>query len=146
MLDLEHYELLRKLWCHQGRLPIAADHKAKTCARHLVSLGYATTTLIPTQAFAIEITQQGCVAKILADFGILNPDFCAIELQPSTKDDQWLIKVSTVGNPPTLMEIAEACQLVAHLSGVGAATLAARFHAEIRRAEGYVKGRLRAEF
>ena len=83
----------------------------KRQARHLVELGYATTVPINVQSFALEITQQGCVAKVLADFGIWSPDFCAIEPQPSEMDDQWVIKVSTVNRSPVLIDIANAIQL-----------------------------------
>jgi hypothetical protein len=75
MLYPEDYELLCALVVHEGRIRIPIDDGTKTQARHLVEPGYATTVPINVQSFALEITQQGYVAKVLADFGIWSPDF-----------------------------------------------------------------------
>ena len=76
MLHSEDYELLCALVVHEGRIRIPIDDGTKRQARHRVELGYATTVPINVQSFALEITQQGYVAKVLADFGIWSPDFC----------------------------------------------------------------------
>jgi hypothetical protein len=65
-----------------------ADQAIRRQARNLVELGYVT------------------------DFGIWSPDFCAIEPQPSEPDDKWVIKVSSLGGPPTLIDVADATKLV----------------------------------
>ena len=139
MLHPEDYELLCALVVHEGRIRIPIDDGTKRQARHLVELGYATTVPINVQSFALEITQQGYVAKVLADFGIWSPDFCAIEPQPSEMDDQWVIKT------PVLMDIANAIELVTRLVEVGAIGIAHRFQAEIERTRRYMNGRLCAE-
>lgn len=145
MLYPEDYELLCALVVHEGRIRIPIDDGTKRQARHLVELGYATTVPINVQSFALEITQQGYVAKVLADFGIWSPDFCAIEPQPSEMNDQWVIKISTVNRSPVLMDIANAIELVTRLVEVGAIGIAHRFQAEIERTRRYMNGRLCAE-
>jgi hypothetical protein len=47
--------------------------------------------------------------------------------------DQWVIKVSTVGMPPTLMDVAKAYQLIRRLVEVDAINIAHRFQVEIER-------------
>lgn len=145
MLHPEGYELLRHLVVHEGRIRIPADDAMKGPAKHLVELGYATTVPISVQSFLLEITQRGRVAKVLADFGVWNPDFCAIEPLRFGTDDEWVIKVSTVGKSPTLMDIAKATALVSRLTDVGAMDIARRFQAEIERTRRYMNGCLCAE-
>jgi hypothetical protein len=69
-------------------------------------LGYATIVPNIETTLVVDITKPGRTAKVLADFRIWSPDFCAIEPQPSEVRDQWVIEVSSVWMPPTLMDIA----------------------------------------
>jgi hypothetical protein len=114
----------------------------KDRARRLVALDYAMIVPASVTALTVEITERGRTAKVLADFGIWNPDFCAIEPQPSEVNGRWLIKVSTISGSPVHLEIADATALVARLVEVGAMPIARQFEAEIERAQRYVEGRL----
>jgi hypothetical protein len=146
MLHREDYELLCNLVDQEGRIQIAdGDDKRSGHAKRLVELGYAETPQTGIRSIALEVTQKGRVAKVLADFDIWNSDFCAIEPQPVKKPDQWLIKVTTVGRPPALIDIETANQLVSRLIEVGATNIALQFQAEIERTCRYLEGRLRAE-
>jgi hypothetical protein len=122
-----------------------ASETAKGRARRLVELGFAMIIPVNVTTLTIEITERGRTAKVLADFGIWNPDFCAIEPQPSELNGQWVIKVSTVSGAPVLLDIADAGALVARLTDVGATGIARQFQAEIERAQRYMMGRLGAE-
>jgi hypothetical protein len=83
MLDPKDYELLSVLVAHEGQIRVSALDEARRQATHLAGLGYATIIPTSVQSFAVRITAQGQVAKVLADFGSRSPDFCAIEPQPS---------------------------------------------------------------
>ena len=145
MLNPKHCKILHDLVADEGHIPMPADEAIRRQARNLVELGYVT--IVPTggTSLAIEITERGRTAKVLADFGIWSPDFCAIEPQPSEMDDQWVIKVSTVNRSPVLMNIANAIELITRLVEVGAISIAHRFQAEIERTRRYTEGRLCAE-
>src|SRR6202035_4877469 len=106
---------------------------AKGRARRLVELGFAMIIPVNVTTLTIEITERGRTAKVLADFGIWNPDFCAIEPQPSETNGQWVIKVSTVNGAPALLDIADARALVTCLAAIGAKDIARQFQTEIER-------------
>ncbi len=129
---------------NHGRMQMIAEAD-KDRARRLVALAYAAIIPASVTALTVEITERGRTAKVLADFGIWNPDFCAIEPQPSEVNGRWVIKVSTVSGFPVLLEIADATALVGRLVEVGAMPIARQFKAEITRAQRYVKGRLFTE-
>jgi hypothetical protein len=138
------HEILSDMVANGGRIQMASE-TAKGRARRLVELGFATIIPVNVTTLTIEITERGRAAKVLADFGIWNPDFCAIEPQPSELDGQWVIKVSTVSGAPVLLAITDATALVLGLTDVGATDIARQFHAEIERAQRYMMGRLGAE-
>jgi hypothetical protein len=138
------HEVLSDMVANGGRAQMASE-TAKGRARRLVELGFATIIPVNVTTLTIEITERGRTAKVLADFGIWNPDFCAIEPQPSETNGQWVIKVSTVNGAPVLLDIADAIALVARLTDVGATDIARQFQAEIERAQRYVMGRLGVE-
>jgi hypothetical protein len=142
MLNPKHCKILHDLVADEGHIPIPADEAIRRQARNLVELGYVT--IVPTggTSLAIEITERGRTAKVLADFGIWSPDFCAIEPQPSEPDDKWVIKVSSLGGPPTLIDVADATKLVRRLMEVGEIEIARRFQVEIERTRRYMNGRL----
>jgi hypothetical protein len=56
-----------------------------------------------------------------------------------------VIKVSTVGRSPVLLDIANAIELVTRLIDVGAFEIAGRFQTEIERARRYMVGGLCTE-
>jgi hypothetical protein len=146
MLGNEDHKLLCDLVAHNGQVRMPVDNgAAKQCARHLVGLGCATIVPISETFLALEITPLGHMAKVLADFGIWSPDCCAIEPQPSEADGTWRIKVSTVGKPPSLIDVAAAAELVGLLEMVGATDIGRRFQTEVERARRYMDGRLRVE-
>jgi hypothetical protein len=138
------HEVLSDMVANGGRAQMASEI-AKGRARRLVELGFATIIPVNVTALTIEITERGRIAKVLADFGIWNPDFCAIEPQPSELDGQWVLKVSTVSGAPVLLAIADATTLVARLTDVGATDIARQFQAELERAQRYMMGRLGVE-
>jgi hypothetical protein len=138
------HELLSDMVASGGRAQMASEI-AKERARRLVELGFATIIPVNVATLTVEITERGRTAKVLADFGIWNPDFCAIEPQPSELNGQWVIKVSTVSGDPALLNIADAIELVAGLTDVGATAIARQFQAEIERAQRYMMGRLGVE-
>jgi hypothetical protein len=144
MSSAEDYEVLSDMLANDGRVQVTSD-AAKERARRLVALDYVMIVPVSVTALTIEITARGRTAKVLADFGIWNPDFCAIEPQPSEMNGRWVIKVSTVSGSPVLLEIADAIALVTCLLRVGATDIARQFKAEIERAERYGKGRLFTE-
>src|ERR1700728_897370 len=135
------HEVLSDMVANGGRAQRAAGN-AKGGARRLVELGFATIIPVNVPTLTIEITERGRTAKVLADFGIWNPDFCAIEPQPSEVNGRWVIKVSTVSGSPVVLDIGDAIELVTSLTEVGATAIARQFQAEIERAGRYVKGRL----
>jgi hypothetical protein len=138
------HEVLTDMVANGGRVQMASE-TAKGRARRLVELGFATIIPVNVTTLTIEITERGRIAKVLADFGIWNPDFCAIEPQPSELDGQWVIKVSTVSGAPVRLAIADAIALVARLTDVGATDIARQFRAELERAQRYMMGRLGLE-
>jgi hypothetical protein len=79
---------------------------------------------------------------VLADFGVWNPDFYAIEPQPSEMNGKWMLKLSTVSGAVCL-DTKDASGLVAQLMDVGATHIARQFHAEIERTRRYREGLLR---
>jgi hypothetical protein len=138
------HEVLSDMVANGGRAQMASEI-AKGRARRLVELGFATIIPVNVTALTIEITERGRIAKVLADFGIWNPDFCAIEPQPSELDGQWVLKVSTVNGAPVLLTTADATTLVTRLTDVGATGIARQFQAELQRAQRYMTGRLGVE-
>jgi hypothetical protein len=142
MLSPEHQKLLCDMFANDGRVQMTSEAD-KERARHLIALGYAGYVLIDATSLAVEITAHGCAAKVLADFGIWNADFCAIEPQPTEVKDHWVIKVSTVGSSPILLEVTKTNELVGQLTEVGAIDIARRFQAEAERTRRYMKGLLR---
>jgi hypothetical protein len=138
------HEVLSDMVANGGRVQMASE-TAKERARRLVDLGFAMIIPVNVTTLTIEITERGRIAKVLADFGIWNPDFCAIEPQPSELNGQWAIKVSTVSSAPVVLDIADAITLVARLTDVGATDIARQFQAEIERAQRYTIGRLGVE-
>jgi hypothetical protein len=138
------HEVLSDMVAKDGRAQMTSE-AAKDRARRLVALGYAMIVPMNVTALTIEITERGRTAKVLADFGIWNSDFCAIEPQPSEVNGQWVIKVSTVSGSPALLDIADARALVTCLAAIGAKDIARQFQTEIERAERYMKGRLFSE-
>jgi hypothetical protein len=144
VLNPEDHKVLCDMVANNGQIQIASE-AGKRRARRLVGRGYAKIVPISAASLAIEITERGRIAKVLADFGIWNPDFCAIEPQPSEIDDQWVIKVSTVGRSPVLLDIANAIELVTRLIDVGAFEIAGRFQTEIERTRRYMMGGLCTE-
>jgi hypothetical protein len=139
------HEVLSEMVAHGGRVQMASE-TAKGRARRLVELGFATIIPVNVTTLTIEITERGRIAKVLADFGIWNPDFCAIEPQPSEQvDGQWVLKVTTVSGAPVLLTTTDATALVARLTDVGASDIARQFQAELERAQRYVMGRLGVE-
>jgi hypothetical protein len=100
--------------------------------------------LVDATSLAIEITERGGAAKVLAGFCIWNANVCAIEPQPAEVKDHWVIKVSPIGYSPILLEVTKANELVARLMEVGATDIARRFQAEAERTRRYMNGRLRS--
>jgi len=144
MWNAGDHEVLSDMVANGGRAQMISEAD-KDRARRLVALDYATIVPVNVTALTIEITGRGRTAKVLADFGIWNPDFCAIEPQPSEMNGRWVIKVSTVSGSPVLLEIADATALVERLIEVGATLIARQFEAEVERARRYVSGRLFTE-
>src|ERR1700738_1566567 len=107
MLNAEDHKTLCDMVANDGRIRMISA-AGKKSAKQLIELGYARIVPIDVMSLAIEITEKGRVAKVLPDFGIWSPDFCAIEPQPSEIDDQWVIKVSTVSRSPVLIDVANA--------------------------------------
>jgi hypothetical protein len=141
MSNAADHEVLSVMVANSGRMQMIAEAD-KDRARRLVALDYAMIVPASVTALTVEITERGRTAKVLADFGIWNPDFCAIEPQPSEVNGRWLIKVSTISGSPVHLEIADATALVVRLVEVGATPIARQFEAEIERAQRYVEGRL----
>ena len=104
-----------------------ASEADKQEARRLVEIGYAIFVPLSVSNVTVEITDRGRAAKVLADFGMRNPDFCAIEPQFSRLSGQWVIKVSTVSGPAAQLEIADCYELVGRLMKVGAIDIARQF-------------------
>jgi hypothetical protein len=144
MLNPEDHKVLCDVFANDGPIQIASE-AGKRRARRLVERGYARIVPVSAASLAIEITERGRIAKVLADFGIWSPDFCAIEPQLSEMNDQWVIKVSTVTRSPIVMDIANAVELVTRLIDVGAFEIAGRFQTEIERTRRYMTGRLCTE-
>ena len=144
MSNAGDHEVLSDMVANGGRVQMTSE-ATKDRARRVVALGYATIVPVSMTALTVEITERGRIAKVLADFGIWNPDFCAIEPQPSEVNSRWVIKVSTVSGSPVVLDIGDAIELVTSLTEVGATAIARQFQAEIERAGRYVKGRLFTE-
>jgi hypothetical protein len=144
MSNAADHDVLSLMVANNGRMQMVSEAD-KDRARRLVALDYAMIVPASLTALTVEITERGRTAKVLADYGIWNPDFCAIEPHSSEVNGRWLIKVSTVGASPVHLEIADATALVAGLFEVGATPIARQFEAEIERAQRYVEGRLFGE-
>jgi hypothetical protein len=137
------HKVLSDMVAKHGRLLVGSGVD-KEIARRLVELGFAEFVTVNAKTVIIEITARGRAAKVLADFGIWNPDFCAIEPLPSDINGRWMLKVSTVSGAVWL-DTEDASGLVAQLMDAGATNIARRFHAEIERARRYREGRLYTE-
>ena len=136
--------MLRDLVAHNGQISISVDDTVlKQRAEFLVEIGYATLDPITMTVVRLRVTHLGRTAKVLADFGICSPDFCAIEPQLSEADGTWRIKVSTVGKPPITVDVAAAAEMVVLLQDAGAIDVARHFRAEVERTRRYMDGRLR---
>jgi hypothetical protein len=144
VLNAEDHKTLCDMVANDGRIRVISTAGKKN-AKQLIELGYARIVPIDVMSLAIEITERGRVAKVLADFGIWSPDFCAIEPQPSEIDDQWVIKVSTVSRSPVLIDVTNAIELVTRLTEVGGIHIARQFQTEIERTRRYMTGLLCAE-
>jgi hypothetical protein len=137
------HKVLSDMVANGGRVQMTSDAEREIAWR-LVELGFAEFVPLSMKIATIEITARGRTAKILADFGIWNPDFCAIERQPSEMNGKWMLKVSTVRGA-VCIDTEDASGLVAQLMDVGATGIARQFHAEIERARRYGEGRLHTE-
>jgi hypothetical protein len=143
MPNATDHRVLCEMVAKGGRVQMASEVD-KEIARRLVELGFAEFVPVSVKTATIEITVRGRTAKVLADFGIPNPDFCAIEPKSSELDGKWVIQVSTVSGVACI-DPDDASKLVAQLKDVGATSIARQFHAEIERTRRYREGRLRGE-
>jgi hypothetical protein len=82
------HKVLSDMVAKHGRLLVGSGVD-KEIARRLVELGFAEFVTVNAKTVIIEITARGRAAKVLADFGIWNPDVCAIEPLPSDINGRW---------------------------------------------------------
>jgi hypothetical protein len=134
-LSPEEYDLLAELNGRDGLARISHG-KPRGGADKLVAAGYTTSRSLNMSDIEYEITQMGRAALVLRDYGIWNTQFSAIE--PHRFDDGlWYIKVSSEGDPATMLSIGAATKLATHLRIIGAEELANRFEKEVDGARRY---------
>jgi hypothetical protein len=131
----EEYDLLAELNSRDGLARISHG-RPRASADRLVSVGYATSRALNLSDVEYEITRNGRTALLLKDYGIWNTQFSSME--PHRLDDGlWYIKVSSEGDPATMLAIGAATKLAMQLRTIGAEDLADRFQKEIERARRY---------
>ena len=89
MTNADDHKVLSHMVAKGGRVQMTSDVD-KEVARRLVALGFAEFVPVNQRVATIEITARGRTAKVLGDFDIWNPDFCAIEPQRSQVNGRWV--------------------------------------------------------
>ena len=134
-LSSVEYDLLAELNRLDGRARLAEPDRRANVDR-LVSEGYAKSRALNVSDIECEIAQAGRAALVLRGYGIPTTLFTLIE--PHRHDDGlWYIKVSSEGNPATMLSMGAATRLVAELRSVVAGEFADQFQAEIDRTRIY---------
>jgi len=86
-----------------------------------------------------QITPLGRTARVLNDFGLGHHEISTMTIEPHRHDvdGRWWVKVSSPGNPTSIMEVGATTKLAIILRALGVDALAKRFETETATARRY---------